>query len=286
MPSTLKRQSVGSPSADDPLRLHSRTYVRRPLVAVASLLLVVVSVAVFANLYAHAGGRVSVLAVAHDVALGQVIEADDVATARISVSSGLSTIPAREVGDVVGQRAEVDLERGTLLAFDELGGRALPSGKAIVGVATKLGELPAEGVTPGESVEVVLTDPAGDTGQAETTQGSTDDGMARQPPPSCPDPTAQRRRSEVSWSPMRWSPQWRTTRPATAPWSFQCSCPRKWRLSWRAHRQLVRPPSWPWVGDHDSHRRLCRQGSRGCVDTCPADGRSVAAAAPGCRGGV
>ena len=175
MPLTSTRPTRELPPSEEGLRLHGRGPVRRPLAAIASLLLVVVSVATFVSLYSHAGSRVSVLAVAHDVALGQIIEAKDIATAKISASSGLATIPARDIADAVGHRAGVALKKGTLLAFGELGPVPLPAGRAVVGVATKAGELPAEGVSPGESVEVIVTDPAG-AGQAADALGAGDGG--------------------------------------------------------------------------------------------------------------
>ena len=161
MPLTRTHPRRAPAPVEDVVRFQGSTHARRPLVVVASLVLMAISVAVFAGVYAHAGSRVSVLAVAHDVALGQIITSSDVVTTRVSVSSGLATIPAADLARVVGHQAGVALEKGTLLAFGEVGGVALPPDGAIVGVATKVGELPAEGVAPGESVEVVLIDPTG-----------------------------------------------------------------------------------------------------------------------------
>jgi Flp pilus assembly protein CpaB len=144
--------------AGDSLRLSVRRPKRRPLLAIGSLALVTVCAASFLSLYVRAGGRTSVLAVTRSVPAGQNITAGDLAIVRVSLSPGLSVINAASLDQVVGRRAAVQLEPGDLLSPSDLSnGAGLPPGDAIVGVATKPGQVPANGVQPGDRVDVVLT---------------------------------------------------------------------------------------------------------------------------------
>ncbi len=153
-------------------------YRRRPAVAIASIVLVTFCVAIFTSIYLHAGNRVAVLALAHDVPQGHAINRGDLAVVRISFSAGLAPISAHDLSQVLGRTAAVSILRGTLLSRTELAVHRGPArGKAVVGVATKAGQLPAGGVAVGDTVDVILTgSPATLTGGASgpaTTESST-----------------------------------------------------------------------------------------------------------------
>jgi hypothetical protein len=109
-------------------------------------------------MYIHAGNRVAVLALTRDVPQGHRISSGDLAVVRISLSAGLSPVPASDLSRVVGRTAAVSLFPGTLLSLKELAvHNGLVTGQAVVGVATKAGQLPAGGVADGDTVDVVLT---------------------------------------------------------------------------------------------------------------------------------
>ena len=134
----------------------------RPLLAAASSVLVLVCGAVFTTAYLRAAHEQSVLALSQDVAQGSVVLSADLTVARVGISGALAPLPASAVGSVLGRRAAVALERGSLLVSGDLvssGGP--PSGQDVVGVALKVGQLPASGVSPGTLVDVVLTGPPG-----------------------------------------------------------------------------------------------------------------------------
>lgn len=158
MTATLTRtRPTRSPDASS-LRLEPRGTRRRPLLALSSILLVAVCVAVFASLYLHAGKQISVLAIAHPVEQGQALTAGDLGIVRISVSPGVAAVPASAANTVVGRRVAVPLEPGTLLVPADLSSSpSVPSGEAVVGVALKPSQLPAAGVAPGETVDIVMT---------------------------------------------------------------------------------------------------------------------------------
>lgn len=158
MSTTLTRVRFNRHVTPDPLRFHGSSYRRRPTIAVASLALVTFCVAIFTSLYLHAGNRVAVLAVANDVPQGHIVRSADLAVVSISLSAGLSPVSARDVRRVVGRRAAVPILRGTLLSLEDLVAVTGPArGSAVVGVATKAGQLPAGGVVTGDTVDVILT---------------------------------------------------------------------------------------------------------------------------------
>jgi hypothetical protein len=133
----------------------------------AGVALAVVCGAVFVLLYASAGSRHPVLAVAQPVVIGETITAPDLTTARVSSDSALSPIPAGEVSQVIGRRAAVALVPGTLLTMADLAsGPLLGPGEASVGLDLKPGQVPA-GLLPGDSVAVIET-----TSSGQQTEGS------------------------------------------------------------------------------------------------------------------
>ena len=144
------------------LRLVPRGSGRRPVIAVASLAVVVVCAALFAVIYVHSSRLVAVIGVAHQVPQGQVLEVTDLRQVDISIAGGVDVVPVSDASEVIGRQVSVTLLSGTLLSPSDLGvARVLPSGQAIVGVDLKPGMMPAAGVTAGETVLVVLTTPAG-----------------------------------------------------------------------------------------------------------------------------
>ena len=158
MSTTLTRSRSDRPLAPDGLRFHGSRHRRRPTVAIASFVLMTSCVAIFTTVYLHAGNRVAVIAVAHDVQEGQALRANDLVVVSVSTSAHLSPIPARYLGRVIGRRTAVALRPGTLLSLNQLAGSTDPArGKAVVGVATKVGQLPAGGVATGDTVDVILT---------------------------------------------------------------------------------------------------------------------------------
>lgn len=54
--------------------------------------------------------------VARDVPIGQVINADDLASVQISADPRIATVPAERLASTVGRVAAADLAAGTLLA--------------------------------------------------------------------------------------------------------------------------------------------------------------------------
>lgn len=176
MSTTLTRPDIASGRRSIPLRLDPVAHRRRPALAVGSLALVVACAAVFASVYLKAGSHVSVLAVNRNVPQGQVLTEADLTVVHISTNSGVSTVPVADASEVVGRRAAEPLEADTLLSPRDLVTTfSPPAGESIVGVAVKDGQLPASGVAPGETVDVVLTGTPGDPDSAPASPDATGD---------------------------------------------------------------------------------------------------------------
>jgi len=157
MSTTLTRPAV-SGTASPGLRIAPIGHRRRPALAVGSLALVVACVAVFISVYMKAGHQVEVLALTRSVPQGQMLTTADLKVVRMSVATGVESVPAAEAASVVGRRVAEGLEPDTLLSTSELvADYSPPVGQAIVGVAAKEGQVPASGVVAGETVDVVLT---------------------------------------------------------------------------------------------------------------------------------
>lgn len=130
----------------------------------AAAALAVLSSSLFVLLYASAGSRQPVLALARAVPVGGVLTAADLTTARVASDPALAPIPVQEASQVIGRRAAVALVPGTLVtAHDLTSGPAVAPSSASVGLDLKAGEVPA-GLAPGDAVLVVETNgtsPAG-----------------------------------------------------------------------------------------------------------------------------
>ena len=123
------------------------------LVAVGALLAGWLTVAV--------GGKVPVLAVARPVPYGTAIVAEDLAEAHVAPDPALDPIPAAQREAVVGRHAAVDLRPGALLTEGQLSDQPLPSpGYALVGVAVRAAQVPAQPLAAQDRVLVVSTPPA------------------------------------------------------------------------------------------------------------------------------
>ncbi len=160
---------------------------RRPLVAVASAVLVCASIAAFVSLYASAGHKTAVIVVAQPIGQGQAITAADLGQAEVSVPSGVDTIPVSDASELAGKRAAVAIPTGSLLVTGDLtGGPLLAIGDAVVGIALKDGQYPATGLSPGDAVTIVqtaspgapLATPTGGATTATSQSGTAADGSA------------------------------------------------------------------------------------------------------------
>ena len=97
-----------------------------------------------------------VLALAHEVAVGHVVTEQDLRRANVAVDAGVLVVDAGHAASVVGKTMSVSLPAGALLTPDAVDAPAVSvAGQAIVSLALKAGQVPAE-VGPGARVAVVF----------------------------------------------------------------------------------------------------------------------------------
>ncbi|MGP0028935.1 MAG: SAF domain-containing protein [Acidimicrobiales bacterium] len=114
----------------------------------------------FSSAWLRASGRQEVLVVTRSLSTGQVLLPSDLQQAQLSVASGIASIPASEMSQVIGRPVSTTLTSGTLLTESDVAQTAgPPSGRAVVGLALKAGQYPPD-VESGERVLVVIDDSA------------------------------------------------------------------------------------------------------------------------------
>lgn len=134
---------------------------RRPALLALGVLLVVLGVLSGAWLINSAGDRVSVVAVARPVPFGEVINAEDLSRAEVSVDPAVDTVPAEDLGQVVGLVAATNLTAGSLLTRAAVTDVAPPAtGQVLVALALPATRMPAGSLQAGDKVLVVDTPPA------------------------------------------------------------------------------------------------------------------------------
>lgn len=137
---------------------------RRPGYIALAIVLIVGLAALGAYWYSKAGAKTPVVVVVQDVPAGHVIARSDLST--VDVAGGVTAIAGSNLDSVVGQVATVELLPNTLLQRSMVSTASpLPADAAMVGVALKPGQLPANGLRDGATVEVLQL-PARDTSGA------------------------------------------------------------------------------------------------------------------------
>jgi len=140
------------------------TRERRPGYIALAVVLIVGLAAVGAWLYAGAGAKTPVIVMYGTVPVGQKIQRSDLTT--VAVAGGITAIRGDSIDSIVGQTAAVTLLPDTILQRSMLRtGPALTNGTAQVGIAVKAGQIPADGLAPGDSV-VIFRLPADDAAAA------------------------------------------------------------------------------------------------------------------------
>lgn len=143
------------PASSAPRRSPGPTKRRRPALIVTLVLMMIGFAIGGVVLVQRAGQTTDVLVAVHPVAVGQRIDGADLGTARVS-ASGVRAIAAENIDTVVGQTAAVSIVAGQLLNRDMLSAEPVPGvGHATVGLSLRPGQLPADGLEPGDHVQVV-----------------------------------------------------------------------------------------------------------------------------------
>jgi SAF domain len=127
---------------------------KRPGYAALAIVLIVGLAAVGAYFYSKAGKKVPVVVVTTDVPAGHTIQRGDLST--VQVAGSVTAIGGANLNSVVGETAVVELLPNTLLQRSMVtSAPALDSSAAQVGVAVTPGQIPANGLNPGDIVEIL-----------------------------------------------------------------------------------------------------------------------------------
>jgi len=144
----------GAPPAATGDRLPRPPRRRRPGFAALAVLLVAGAAAAAGLLAVQLDERVPVLVARTAIPVGQQIQRDDLAVARVA-SGELKTISTSSVDSVVGRYATEAIAAGRLIEPGMLGDRSLlERGSVALGVVLKPGNVPASGVRTGDRVKV------------------------------------------------------------------------------------------------------------------------------------
>ncbi|RCK70444.1 flagellar biosynthesis protein FlgA [Desertihabitans brevis] len=106
-------------------------------------------------LYNGAVTSEQVLRVNSAVARGEVVEAGDLGPVTVGSLPGVSTVPAEQLDELVGQHALVDLPAGSLVPAGGVGAPAVAEGTVRMGLSLAPGRLPSQTLTPGDRVLLV-----------------------------------------------------------------------------------------------------------------------------------
>jgi hypothetical protein len=174
MATVLDRSSPESYSTTRPkvaLRLPTSGRHRRVALTLASVVVIAISIASFADIYSSGNHQTSVLMVTSTIPQGQPVEAGQLGQVAISVSGGIAPIPVSDASELSGKRAAVTIPAGSLLtAGDVTDAAAIADGDAVVGLALKAGQVPSAGVDPGDRVMIVQT---GESATAVVSSGAS-----------------------------------------------------------------------------------------------------------------
>ena len=135
---------------------------RRPWLLGLGALLAALGSLTVVWLVGAAGQRQEVLAIRADVAYGQVLTADDVTVARVSVDPGVAVLPASDRETLVGQVATTRLTAGMLLTAGMVEPVGEPGpGRVLVPIAVPAERMPAGGLRAGDRILAVDSESVG-----------------------------------------------------------------------------------------------------------------------------
>jgi hypothetical protein len=142
-----------SPRTPEPPRLPAR---RNPKWIALGVIAICLGGLLSYVIYARVATESAVVAMAATVYRGEVIEAGDLTTITLSGDPSVPTVPADQVGSLVGQRAAYDLLDGSLLVPSAVTSAAVPAAqRAVVGMRLAGGRAPADFLVPGAPLRLV-----------------------------------------------------------------------------------------------------------------------------------
>lgn len=181
----MLRETAANPEAPEALgtrpeqvRLRAR---RSPKLIAFGVLLVVLGGLGAGALMTLGSTTETVVTVTRDIARGETLARDDLAVAEVPVTLGVEATASDRLPDLVGQRASIDLPKGSYPLPRHFEEDPIPTGQAVIGLLLPLGRLPTTDLSPGTTVRLVgLVSSSGFSSEATVTTrpASTDGGTA------------------------------------------------------------------------------------------------------------
>ncbi len=112
-----------------------------------------------AALYASVTNQRTIIAVSADILRGQEVTANDLELVEVSANYQGGT-PSEEIDSLVGQRALLDLPKGSFPELHHVGETPIDPGFSIVGLRLSIGRIPVSQLVPGQRVQLVGLDEA------------------------------------------------------------------------------------------------------------------------------
>lgn len=124
-------------------------------------------------IYARVASETAVVAAAHTVFRGEMIEQGDLTTITLRGGTLPQTIPVTRLADLVGKRAAYDLIEGSAISSSAVVEEATPAeGRAVVGLKLAPGRAPGNLLLPSSLVRLITLPAAADGSTTDKLAGS------------------------------------------------------------------------------------------------------------------
>lgn len=142
-------------------RLPTPPRERKPALAALAVLLILLGALGATTLVLRAGDRIEVIKVTQDIEPGESVNKDNITSVMVAADNGVNYVKWDQRSQLMKLKARTAIYKGTVVVgqmFAE--GSTLPAGKAVVGVALKEGQYPAD-IKNGDTVAVYNVDTSG-----------------------------------------------------------------------------------------------------------------------------
>ncbi|MEU6278749.1 hypothetical protein [Streptomyces sp. NPDC047028] len=142
-------------------RLPTPPRERKPALAALAVLLILLGALGATTLVLRAGDRIEVIKVTQDIEPGDSVNKDNITSVMVAADNGVNYVKWDQRSQLMKLKARTAIYKGTVVVgqmFAE--GSTLPAGKAVVGVALKEGQYPAD-IKNGDTVAVYNVDTSG-----------------------------------------------------------------------------------------------------------------------------
>jgi hypothetical protein len=161
---------AGQPATPQPPRLPGR---RNPKWIALGIVALCLGGLLSYLIYARVATEIAVVAAAHTVYRGEVIDQGDLATITLRGGTLPQAIPAAQLADLVGKRAAFDLVEGSVILSTAVIEAAIPAeGRAIVGLRLAPGRAPGNLLLPSSRVRLIAMPAAADSSTTDKLAGT------------------------------------------------------------------------------------------------------------------